>query len=298
LRRFKDIDILVRLSDLNRAGAVLDSLGYHSLDADEADRPSFYVDTPTKYHSGYERRNEFPVELHWDLVPKRSPVQFDLAGLWERSLPWSGWGAARGLSFEDEVIFMAAHMSRHEFLFPARAFFDLAVIVKQHACVDADSLWRRAADCNATVDLAVALGVAVELGLVELSPELTARLAQTARANKLNTAHIARYALTWPTFEFAERAVGLLAAPSPVDTLRRLGQTLFPRYSSLVEREEKKAPSGAPIDSPRLSYTSMWRKRIGHWASKARNWPAEAANLQMSVRMRRTFRNRTVRDDD
>lgn len=297
-RRFKDIDILVRAGDVDSAGAVLDRLGYRSLDAEDSDRPSFFVDAPYKYHCGYERGDEFPVELHWDLVPKRSPVQFDLAGLWERSSPWEGWGPARQMSLEDEIVFLAAHMSRHEFLFPARAFFDLSLLLGQNMPLDADRLWQRAVDCNAALDVAAALGVAARLGLAELSPKLAGRVAETARGFRLSIEQLACYALTWPTFEYADRAVELLAAPSPTAALQRLGSVLFPRYSSLVEREEKKADTPAQADIVPPSYAAMWKKRIGHWARKARNLPAEAANLRTSVRMRRAFSNRTVREEE
>lgn len=299
LRNFKDIDILVRVSDLDRAGAVLDRLGYRSLDANEADRPSFFVETPVKYHCGYERGDEFPVELHWDLVPKRSPVRFDLAGLWERSLPWEGWGAAREMSFEDETVFLATHMARHEFLFPARALFDLGLLVNQNLPVYAHRLWQRAADCNAAIDLAAALGVAEKLGLAELPVELADRVAQTASANRLDIAHLARYALTWPKFEYAERAIDVLTAPGFVPAVRRLGEVLFPKYKSLVEREERHSvPSAGPDVAIKQSYSALWRKRLKHWAAKAMHLPDETANLRVGVQMRRAFNNRTVREDD
>lgn len=295
LRRFRDIDILVRVEDLDRAGAAMEKLGYISVDADEADHPSFFLDNPYKYHSGYTLGEGYPVELHWDLMPKRAPVRFDLAGLWERSR--ESVDGARELAFEDEVVFQAVHMTRHEFLFPVRAFFDLQLLLAHNAGYDPEELWRHAQERGAAVDLAAALGVLAEIGLGDdLPPVLLARVSETVSASRLNVVDLARYVLTWPKFEYADRAIDVLSAPGPAAAVRRLGELLFPRYSSLVEREAKIEETSP--EAVQTSYGALWRSRLAHWARKARNLPAETANLRTSVQMRRAFNNRTVREDE
>ncbi|HEX5322245.1 MAG TPA: nucleotidyltransferase family protein, partial [Capsulimonadaceae bacterium] len=211
LRRFGDIDTLARAAQLDSAGAVIERLGYTCIDSHEAEKPSFYLDHPMKYHTGYERGSGFPVELHWNLVPARSPVQFDLDGLWERSyVPDQAKDLGRALAFEDEAVFLAVHMARHEFLMPARAFVDLALLLSATPGYDCAKLWRRAGECKAQADLAAALAVTEKLGLAALPAELAQNIARETHAAGLDPVKLSRYVLTWPKFEYADRAVDAL----------------------------------------------------------------------------------------
>jgi hypothetical protein len=299
LRRFGDIDILVQESQLDLAGDTLLRLGYKSLDSAEAAHPSQFLDHDLKYHCGYERGEQYPVELHWRLTPRNSPVRFDMAGLWGRSyLPERAGDLGRALAFEDEAVFLASHMARHEFLMPARAFVDLALLLSSTPGYDIEKLWQRAADCKALADLAAALGVTAELGLVTLPSDLAHRVAKQAATDRVNLPALARYVLSWPQFEYADRAVDLLTAPGPKATIKRLREIAFPRYDSLVEREEKAGEGETTSSQPSVTYGGLWKARLLHWGRKMGNLRAETANLLVSVRLRKLFQTRTVRQKD
>jgi len=102
-----DLDLLVRPEDFGRAAAVLEREGYAE-PGDKGIRRARRAFRRWNYEAVFESSARgIAVDLHWDLMPRGFPVQFDMRGIWARA------GAGR-LAPEDEMRFLCAHAAKHE----------------------------------------------------------------------------------------------------------------------------------------------------------------------------------------
>lgn len=117
-----DVDILLRRSDIERAEAVLDALGF-VLDQEYRSRDAALE---THFHLGFER-NGAVVEIHWD-VDRATPSGF-VEQLWERSVVVDSLGGERRriLAPEHRLLFGCLHLSRHGFEVGLRWLADLSL---------------------------------------------------------------------------------------------------------------------------------------------------------------------------
>lgn len=125
-RSTSDLDLLVRAADLERAGAVLEALGWRlAEDPDEAARVQ-----RDKHHLHYAHPEALPLELHFraysgfghvlpsePLVERRAPV------------PLAGFESLGVLAPEDELVFLAVHAGAHRFVRLAW-LYDLKLLVE------------------------------------------------------------------------------------------------------------------------------------------------------------------------
>lgn len=79
LRPMGDIDILVRRSDLMKAGETMQNLGY-SLSKGDLSEASCLVN---HHLPPFQRQNCFPVEVHWTISKPKGPFNLDLDDLWQ-----------------------------------------------------------------------------------------------------------------------------------------------------------------------------------------------------------------------
>lgn len=106
LRPFKDIDILVRERDLNRAHAKLRSLGYQiNRKGDPIPVPS---DSDLRYRAArqyfHTEKDLLSIDLYWQLARYPYIVPIDYRGLWDRASTVNlGDFHARALSPEDTI---------------------------------------------------------------------------------------------------------------------------------------------------------------------------------------------------
>ena len=113
-RRFsnpmEDVDILVREEDVEKAGGLLERNGY------------IFIGTGSGAHMNFATDEETPrfIEVHWDLVNRRSPVQRSLfrpriTGVWERSV---SVGGIRHMSPADLACYLTVHAVKEYFRRP------------------------------------------------------------------------------------------------------------------------------------------------------------------------------------
>jgi hypothetical protein len=102
LRRYGDLDLLVRRPDISRAEDLLDELGF----------------SPTRRRDDYERpwrRGNITIEVHHD-VENPLTFEFRIAEAWQRAQPAEFHGVpAWLLAPQDERLFLCLHGVRHRF---------------------------------------------------------------------------------------------------------------------------------------------------------------------------------------
>jgi hypothetical protein len=138
LRPMHDVDLLVGVSDLERAGAVLRSLGYtpsHPLPAGgEALRRHQHLPR-------FGRPGAFPVELHWTPVSPSLSATFPLDDLWETARAVQVAGVeALALSPEHLLHHLCLHLAAHRFRVSLLHVHDVALVARRHPELDWDVL--------------------------------------------------------------------------------------------------------------------------------------------------------------
>ncbi len=102
LRRFSDLDVLVRPRDLGPARELLASLGY-SLG---------YHDRDLEYHF-VDQARQITVDLHQRIASSYFPAPDDFGALWERLQPVAvGGGVVHGLSAADSAFGLCVHLAK------------------------------------------------------------------------------------------------------------------------------------------------------------------------------------------
>ncbi len=116
-----DIDILVKLSDTEEIGLLLENNGY------------IYQGTMSGAHMNFFTDEKHPrfIEIHWDLINRSNPLHRklffpDLDAVWERSIILNG---ERLLSEEDLLAYLTAHAVKEYFHTP-KWLADIAWIFK------------------------------------------------------------------------------------------------------------------------------------------------------------------------
>lgn len=134
LRSMSDIDIWVRASDMDRAMALMEGLGFSRLEPPRR-RPA-----ELQRMAGGEVRFRSAdgtlglVELHWSPFPgwwMRRTARVDPEAVWKRSEPVAPGRHARRLCREDTVLQVALHIVGSQFLeSPLRGLMDIAVMAR------------------------------------------------------------------------------------------------------------------------------------------------------------------------
>jgi hypothetical protein len=135
LRRFVDLDIMVRKADVLRAKEVLVAQGYRCGTAWTNAQQSLLL---RSQHNLTLSRDvgRMIVELHWEVAPELFATSFQAEQLWERLEPIKLNGfAVRTLSAEDLFLSLCVHGSKH--LWTRLAWIcDLAEILKTRTDLD------------------------------------------------------------------------------------------------------------------------------------------------------------------
>ena len=176
LRRFADLDVLVRRGDVLRARDALSELGYAPRLALAPAQEQAYLRGQCEY--AFDRdRGRLTVEIHWDIVPPDHAFHFDLDHLWRAARP----RAVAGLTVlapcpEDELLMLVVHGGKH--LWERLAWLtDVVQVVDAHPDLDWAALIERARACGGERQLLVALCLARDLLDLELPLSAKARLA-------------------------------------------------------------------------------------------------------------------------
>jgi hypothetical protein len=192
LRPMTDIDLLVKVEDLQPASEVLLSLGYKSL------RPyDLKVEIESHHHlPPFIKKDTLPVEIHWSLVNPNSPFDIDIADLWARARLENIAGVnVLVLSLEDLLISICIHAAySHNFSFGISPFIDIAKVVQHYrSAIDWQAIVERAIEWRATKP--VFLGLYLTQDLLKISIPDDALAALSPNDFELKTANWAKRAI-------------------------------------------------------------------------------------------------------
>jgi len=143
LRRFVDLDIMVRKADVISAKERLVAQGYQGDEAWTGSQESLLL---RSQHNLTLKRDEgrLIVELHWEVAPDLFAASFQAEQLWDRLEPIKlNNFAARSLSVEDLLLSLCVHGSKH--LWTRLAWIcDVAEILKTRKDLDWTALCAQA----------------------------------------------------------------------------------------------------------------------------------------------------------
>nr|UXE44310.1 hypothetical protein Hi04_10k_c1889_00031 [uncultured bacterium] len=280
LRTFTDLDILVPPGERERASKILTDLGHREVEAVPGHDRDYLA--AIHYHWQFRAERGATIELHWDLTPPASPVRFDLHCLWDRARPFLyPGGQAWSLSPEDEILYLAAHISKHQFRLQLRHYFDLTAIANAGP-VDWAVLAATAAASRAWDDLIVVLGVAREFALFACPGIIGEHMARTAR--RLDFSRLALYAAAWP---FCERRHGL------IDLLAAGSFRAAVRAGVAALRGTRGGSVAAAARTPAPAARRSWASRL-HRAAESMRRPEARSGICAAVSIQRHFNNRQV----
>lgn len=162
LRRFVDLDVLVRACDVGRASKLLRELGYETRGLTAAQEAAL---VRTQHNVAYSRDGgRLTVELHWGVASRDFASLALDEGVWARSVrvPLLG-GSVGSLSPEDLLLALCVHGTKH--LWERLAWVcDVAAIIGANAALDWEAVLRRAR--AARVERMLLLGLWLARGLL------------------------------------------------------------------------------------------------------------------------------------
>lgn len=131
IRPLKDIDLLLRKEDVKEASLVLKHMGYQFYDRYRSE--PFYWQS--HFHLPFEKkekRGNFHLEIHWDLLEPDLPVSLDVKGFWQRAVEIDFWGIkAKTLHPDDALTYLIWHTAKDGF-YELLGLADLLYLIKYH----------------------------------------------------------------------------------------------------------------------------------------------------------------------
>jgi hypothetical protein len=175
LRRFVDLDVIVRHRDARRAGQLLQSLGYAKPDGLTESHKEFLL--RRQHNLAYASDGgRMIVELHWEVAPAHFAAVPVEESVWERATAVRLFGAeVRCPSPEDLLLALAVHGTKH--LWEKLAWVcDVAALVNSRADFDWPYVRRRAREARVERMLHLVLRLARGLAGARLPEGLDAKL--------------------------------------------------------------------------------------------------------------------------
>lgn len=227
-RLFRDIDLLIRDEDVDKALSVVLEMGYerHHQMSDTGFRE-------TRRYGGqyilFHRQSGIAIEPHWRLTPSTLAIELDYPGIWQNATA-TAWNEVDILvpSPEDEFLFLCVHGAKEHW--PSlKPIVDLAYFVHQNAAMDWSVALRRADELGCGRIARVGIELLARTELVDLPAVLNAQLGHDRVAVRLAEEALTRsavcgaeevdiYSVQWYQFRQRERWG---------DRLRYLSRTLL-----------------------------------------------------------------------
>jgi hypothetical protein len=162
LRRFVDLDVIVRRDDVERAIGTLTRLGYRAEPVVSPSQQEFLI--RTQHDLAFKRdEGRMIVELHWEVAPRLFAAELAAENLWEHATTHAlGAGEVLALTPEDMLLSLCVHGSKH--LWERLAWVcDIAEWLASHPALQWPELLVRAERTGQQRMLLVGLQLAAEL---------------------------------------------------------------------------------------------------------------------------------------
>ncbi|HYN15630.1 MAG TPA: nucleotidyltransferase family protein [Terriglobales bacterium] len=167
LRSFSDLDLLVRIGDVQRATEALETLGYAADAPVPPARRSAHLALASEQM--FRRSTSAAlVELQWRIVPRYFSVDFDFDWFWRTAVRASlGSRDVPALAPEALLLVLSVHGAKHKWE-SLVWIADIAQLLHKHPDLDWDSILRSARALGIERLLFLALALAAELLSVQL----------------------------------------------------------------------------------------------------------------------------------
>lgn len=162
MRQFGDLDVLVHVSDVLSAGAVLQSLGYTRNLGLSPRHEKEYLRVSNELGFGCELGANL-IELQWQILPRWFAIEFDIESLFSRSTRMKFEGRCiRALAKEDLMLILCAHAAKHE-------WEQLGMVrdVAKLARLDLDWKWITSEACRLGISRIVTISLLLARDLLE-----------------------------------------------------------------------------------------------------------------------------------
>lgn len=192
LRRFGDLDIIVRKEDVAHAKTILAAEGYvpHPVLTDAQQ------DAVLRTQHGLAFLNinkRIVLELHWDVAGKRYSAQYDPESVWQRlGTVCVGSSTLGTLSAEDMLLALCIHGSKH--LWERLAWVcDIAELIASHDEIDWERVFKQARSSGSWRMLALGLLLAMKMFDAPLGAEVRQEVEADAAVQQLATRLVRGY---------------------------------------------------------------------------------------------------------
>ena len=183
LRRFVDLDVIVKKTDVLKAREILVNEGYTPTKSLSYDQQELLL--RTQHNMQFSRDNHrLIVELHWEVAPHLFASTVDAESLWQNLTTIDLNGTqVKTLSAADLLFSLCVHGSRH--LWDRLSWIcDIAELIARHG-FDWTALLTRAADADSERMFLLGLHLAQQLLDAPLPAEVTQRCDADPRLNSL-----------------------------------------------------------------------------------------------------------------
>lgn len=190
LRRFVDLDVIVRRDDVEQSVRTLTRLGYRPDPAPTPAQQAFLI--RTQHDLAFKQdEGRLIVELHWEVAPQRFATELTAEDLWRRATPQTmGGREILALAPEDMLLSLCVHGSKH--LWERLAWVcDIAEWLASHPDLQWSDILARAERNDQQRMLLVGLHLAAELLDAPL-PESAAAAIRSDRAMEPLVAQVKR----------------------------------------------------------------------------------------------------------
>ena len=167
-RRFLDLDVMVRKSDVWRAKEILIEEGYTA--GKNWTKAQHDLLLRTQHNLQFMRDDgKLVIELHWEVASGLFARSMEAEALWERLVPMDLHGeSVKTLAPEDLLLALCVHGSKH--LWERLSWIcDVAELLRLHRELDWNSVWQRAKSSENQRMLALGLSLANRLFEAPLS---------------------------------------------------------------------------------------------------------------------------------
>jgi len=204
LRDFTDLDFLVGSADIENARQLLQDLGYRPEFSFTPGRERKYIQSSCEFNFSHPQLG-VAVELHWRILPRQFSLDFDLDGMWRRSLTLTlASSPVRALSPEDLLLVLSAHAAKHRW---SRLLWvaDIAHLLAASPQLNQEFCLSEASRIGERRILSISLLLAHSLLDAELPPLLAAVAARDGHAKRI-AAMLAERMLSTPEQELPRLA--------------------------------------------------------------------------------------------
>ena len=233
LRQMSDIDILIRMQDMDGACDVMQRLGYN---LDKSKIPIYH--DSSCHLPPFRKPGAFRVEIHRSIDLPQTPFQVDVRELWERMRPVVLSGVpCHVLCAEDLLLHLCIHLYQDRFKVGLRHFYDIRVLFDRYGNqLDLNVLKRRAKKWGMNRPFYLGLYLSDRFFNIDIPIDWTeAEFAQDINPTVIMEAK----ELIFPTdFEnlVLDNFAKILAADTPLEKIKALLRKIFPSKSFIAQK--------------------------------------------------------------